>query len=60
MDILTVEEAAEHLRISRDTAYAMIRRNELPHVRLGQKRIIVPKTSLDEWLASSTRGGFAR
>ena len=49
-DLLTVQEAAEYLRISKDLAYELIARKELPHVRLGRV-IRVPKFGLEQWIA---------
>lgn len=49
-DMLTVSEAAAYLRISRDLAYELVRRTELPHVRLGRV-IRVPKFGLEQWIA---------
>ncbi len=43
--VLTVEEAAEVLRISRGSAYEAIRANEIPHVRIG-RTIRVPRHAL--------------
>ena len=42
---VTVEEAGEMLGISRGLAYELVRRGELPHVRLG-RRIVVPVRAL--------------
>ena len=36
LDVLTVPEVAERLRLSRTTVYRMLRRGELPMVRLGR------------------------
>lgn len=50
-DLLTVPEAAKLLRISRNLAYELVTRNELPAVRLG--RIIrIPRAALDDWIAN--------
>lgn len=43
--VLTVEEAAEALRISRGSAYEGIRTNAIPHVRIG-RTIRVPRKAL--------------
>lgn len=48
--MLTVRETAEYLRISTDTAYELIARNELPHLRLGRV-IRVPRFGLEQWIA---------
>lgn len=42
---LTVEEAAHLLRLKRSTAYELVRRGEIPAVRLG-RFIRVPREAL--------------
>ena len=51
---LTVEEAAAVLGISRTLAYSLAReflttRSGLPCVRLGSRRIVVPRAALERW-----------
>jgi excisionase family DNA binding protein len=53
-DLLTVVEAAAVLRISRNLAYELIRQGRVPHLRLG-KRILVPRRSLDTWIAEQSQ-----
>jgi excisionase family DNA binding protein len=48
--LLTVREAAALLRISQDLGYELIRRNELPAIRLGRV-IRVPRFALEQWIA---------
>jgi excisionase family DNA binding protein len=43
---MTVEQAASQLGISRTLAYELVRRGELPHLRLGS-RIVVPRRALE-------------
>ena len=43
---MTVDEAAQKLGISRNTAYACARSGELPIIRLG-KRMLVPRAALE-------------
>jgi excisionase family DNA binding protein len=43
--VLTVEEAAKALRISRGSAYEAVRTGDLPHVRVG-RTIRVPRKAL--------------
>lgn len=57
-DLLTVPEAAKLLRISRNLAYELVARRELPCVRLGRV-IRVPRASLDAWIASQAAAGVA-
>lgn len=46
---MTVEEASEILGISRGHAYELIRRGELPGIRLG-RRVVVPVRAIDDLL----------
>lgn len=48
--VLTVEEAALILRISRPSAYEAVRTGQIPSVRVG-RRILIPRARLDAWLA---------
>ncbi len=47
--LFTVPEAASILRISRNSAYELLRQNILPHIRLG-RRILVPRHALEQWI----------
>lgn len=44
---MSVEEASEALGISRSLAYELVRRGEIPSLRLG-RRIVVPVRALEE------------
>lgn len=46
----TVEEAAEVLGIGRGLAYIMVRDGSLPAIRVGKRRILVPKAALEAYL----------
>ena len=48
---VTVEEAGALLGISRSLAYELVRRQELPSLRLG-RRIVVPIRALEAFLDS--------
>lgn len=48
--VLTVSEAAQVLRISRNLAYELVAKGELPSVRLG-RLIRVPRFGLEAWIA---------
>ena len=50
--VVTVNEAALMLRISRGSAYEAVRRKELPSLRLG-RRLLVPLAALERMLAST-------
>ena len=53
---LSVEEAGALLGISRDLAYDLVARRELPSVRLG-RRLVVPRRSLEEALERLAEAG---
>jgi excisionase family DNA binding protein len=52
---LSVEEAAELLGISRGLAYELVRRDELPALRLG-RRLVVPVAALEAMMAQAASG----
>ena len=43
--VMTVEQCALLMRISRGSAYSAIRANQIPHLRIG-KRILIPRAKL--------------
>ncbi|MFZ5639181.1 MAG: helix-turn-helix domain-containing protein [Bacillota bacterium] len=47
---MTVPEAAKYLGISRSLAYTLIKSGEIPSLKLGEKRIIIPRTALERML----------
>ena len=44
--VLTVEEARLLLRLSRNSMYAAIVREEIPHLKIG-RRILIPRKALE-------------
>jgi PTS system nitrogen regulatory IIA component len=52
--LLTVDEAARFLRISRAKAYEMAQRGELPTVRMGRS-VRVRRDRLEAWLDERSR-----
>ncbi len=48
----TVDEAAQLLGISRNSAYEAARTGDLPTIRLG-RRILVPRSRLEELLGTT-------
>jgi|NGEPerStandDraft_6_1074524.scaffolds.fasta_scaffold91851_2 excisionase family DNA binding protein len=50
--VLTVDEAAYLLDISRGLAYELVARGELPAIRLG-RRIVIPRVAMEELLGTS-------
>lgn len=56
--LLTVPETAKLLRISRNLAYELVARGELPAVRLGRV-IRIPRGALNDWVKESAGGRVA-
>jgi excisionase family DNA binding protein len=56
---LTVEEVARLLRIGRGTAYAAVRRGDIPSIRIG-KRVLVPRAALERLLDAASAGEAPR
>ena len=52
-EVLTVEEAAELLRISRNLAYDLVARKVLPSFRV-RRRIRISRDGLDDWMRQQT------
>lgn len=52
-EVLTVDEAAELLRVGRNNVYNLVARNKIPHARLG-KHIRFSRAALLRWLAGTT------
>ena len=55
--LMTVREAAEFLRLSRSSVYALMDHGELAFVKLGRSRRI-PRRALVELAARGLRGGI--
>ncbi|TDD73480.1 DNA-binding protein [Actinomadura darangshiensis] len=51
--VLTVDEAAERLRVSRWTLYNLIRSNQLRTIKIGRRRL-VPANALADYLDQLT------
>lgn len=47
---MTVQETAAYLGVSDDTVYEMVRRKEIPHIRI-RRRILFRRDTLDNWLS---------
>lgn len=53
--VLTVEEAAKILKISRGSAYEACRQGTIPTLRIG-RRLLVPRARLEAMLAGGAGG----
>lgn len=56
--LLTVQEAADRLRISRWLVYNLIRANQLRTVRIGRRRLLTP-AALAEYIAMLEGGAVS-
>ena len=52
--VLSVDETARYLGLSRLTVYSAVKRNEFPHVKVG-RRILIPKGALSRLLSQATQ-----
>lgn len=54
---LSIEEAAESLRLGRDAVLSLLRREPypIPSFRYG-RRVVIPRRELVEWAANEARG----
>ena len=51
--VFTIEETAEILGISRGTAYLLANTGGIPAIRIGQRRLVVPRKALEDFLSSA-------
>ena len=52
-DVLTAEQLASALQISKSGAYALLNRSDIPTLRIGGRKMVMKKDLL-EWLNSRT------
>lgn len=50
---VTIEQAGRMLGISRNLAYKMAKEGQIPTVKLGERRLLVPVHKLEELLSSA-------
>ena len=53
-EMLTVPEMAGRLRVSVPRAYALLHEAGIPHVRLSERRIRIPRCEFEVWLTGQT------
>ncbi len=54
--LLTVPETAQTLGIGRTLAWTLVRRGELPAVRIG-RAVRVPVAAVESWIAERAKSG---
>ena len=55
---LSIPEVAVQLGISRSNCYELCRLGVIPTIRLGLKRLVVPRAALEKWLEEQTKGRY--
>jgi excisionase family DNA binding protein len=53
-ETLTVEQAARALGIGRGLAYSLVRTGAIPSLRLGERRLVVPRSAIAMMLTGKT------
>lgn len=53
--VLTVEETAKILGISRGTAYLLANSGGIPAIRISKRRLVVPRKALEDFLSSADK-----
>jgi excisionase family DNA binding protein len=53
--LLTADDVAELMRVTRAWVYAETRRNALPHLRLG-RYVRYRRSAIEEWMRTIERG----
>ncbi len=48
--VFNVPEAAARLQISRGLCYSLVKQGILPSLKLGARRVVIPKSALEEFL----------
>ena len=51
-ETLDSKACAEYLQIKRDALYKMVTNNELPHTRIGKRKLLFIKKDLQNYLAN--------
>lgn len=57
---MSVTEAAREVGISPTLAYRLIAAGDMPAVRLGDRRLVVPRRELEDWLGERARADRER
>lgn len=56
--LLNVKELQETLGVGRDAAYALMRNNAFPSMRIGSRYMVEPQ-ALDDWLKKNRYRNFS-
>ncbi len=53
--VFTITETANLLGISRGTAYFLANTGGIPAIRIGQRRLVVPRKALEDFLSTVSK-----
>lgn len=56
-EVLTIEELAEYLKLSKSTIYKLVGEGKIPGQKVG-RHWRFSKEGIDNWLKASNKGGF--
>lgn len=48
--LLTVPEVSSYLRLSKSQVYLMLKKRQLPYIRVSERRIVIRQSDLERWL----------
>ena len=51
--LLTVDEVAQRLRLSRNKVYELLHTHQIPHIRLG-RQFRIPSLAFEKWIESAS------
>lgn len=51
--VYTINEVSKLLKISLSSAYELVRTDNFPKIRIGEKRILIPRKELQSWLSEN-------
>ena len=54
---LSMAEAGDLIGVSERTVQDLVTAGEIPHVRIGQRRVVLPVADLRSWLSANAEGG---
>ena len=55
-EILTIPEVASYLKLSKAKLYYMVKRQQIPHFRIGERNVRIRKTDLEKWIEANCIG----
>ena len=58
-EMLTIDEAAEYMGMSKSSLYKMTMHSEIPTYRPGGKRIYLKRSEINDWMTSQRRNSKA-